>query len=99
MNHKYRKISADLRINFNQSTPQGNLDPIVKLYSDISWRSKSAQWLFAPNRESMMNIKPHANILEKVESNDINSSVESIFVDCNLRNKRLVSHFDNIIGA
>jgi len=92
-NHKFNKTWWDLRENFNNSTPPAHLDKIVKKYYDLRWRAQTTHWIFASGRENMMNHIPHPKILEHIDKENIEESVEKLFNDCANRHKELIKCF------
>ena len=66
---------------------------------DIFWRSRSIHWLFALGRENMMNILPHPKVLENLDINNYEESIENLFIDCQLRHKKMMKNFERYLKS
>ena len=98
-NHKHFNIWKEIKKNFNKSSPPNKVDTLVKQYMDIFWRSRSIHWLFALGRENMMNILPHPKVLENLDINNYEESIENLFIDCQLRHKKMMKNFERYLKS
>lgn len=91
--HKYYKYWKLIKSNYNQSTPPKNIDVALKKYHDLKWRSGSLHWLFSPTRENMMNLDPHPKILQNLDKDNLDQSIDDLFEDCYYRHIKLIESF------
>ena len=99
VNHKYFRIWEELRKYINKSSPPEKVAKISRRYVDLFWRSRSLHWLFALGRENMANIKPHEKILENLNYDNYEDSIESMFKDCYYRHLKMLENFETFLSG